>query len=97
MLPTLPVHRPVVAPRLVASLYCTITLTQIGLGLGVMSVGLLAFALDCLTQFTAPLLCCFGFLYGFEFFFFCFGWYMAEVFLLLPPHLFDLFLYWCFG
>ena len=46
---------PLVAPRSVASSYCTISVAQVGLGLDVMPVGLLGFCPCCLRQLTAPL------------------------------------------
>ena len=94
MLPTPQAHLPLVAPRSVASSYYTISVAQVGLGLDVMPVGLFGFCPCCLRQLTAPLSSLyFGFHYGFSGISFVFVWNTAKVFLLLPPHLFDLFLY----
>ena len=43
VLPTPQAHPPLVAPRSVPSSYCTVSVTQVGLGLDVMSVGLFGF------------------------------------------------------
>ena len=67
-------------------------MAQVGLGRDVMPDG------RCLRPITAPLSSLyFGFHYGFSGISFVLGWNTAEVFLLLPPHLFDLFLYLRFG
>ena len=98
MLPTPHAHPPLVAPRSVASSYCTVSVTQVGLGLDVMPVGLFGFCPWLFKAAYRPLsLLYFGFHYGFSRISFVFDWYMAKVFLLLPPHLFDLFLYLRFG
>ena len=73
-------------------------MTQVGLGLDVMPVGLFGFCPCCLRQLTAPLSSLyFGFLHGFSGISFVFDRNTAKVFLLLPPYLFDLFLYLRFG
>ena len=98
VLPTPQTHPPLVAPRSVASSYCTISLTQVGLGIDVMQVGLFGFCPWLFKAAYRPLsLLYFGFHYGFSGNSFVPGWNTAEVFLLLPPHLFDLFLYFRFG
>ena len=94
MLPTSQAHRPVVAPRSVPSSYCTISVAQVGLGLDVMSVGLFGF---CPWLFKAAYrpssLLYFGFHYEISGISFVFACNTPKVFLLLPPHIFDLFLY----
>ena len=92
MLPTSQAHPPVVAPRSVASSYCTTSVAQVGLGLDVMPVGSFVYG-----RLPPPCLCCTLVFYGFSGISFVRVWYTAKVFLLLSPHLFDLFLYLRFG
>ena len=73
-------------------------MTQVGLGLNVMPVGLFGFCPSLFKAAYRPFsLLYFGFHYGFSGISFVFVWNTAKVFLLLPPHLFDLFLYLRFG
>ena len=91
VLPTPQAHRPVVAPPSVPSSYCTTSVAETGLGLRVM-LGFPVFR-----KFSLPLTLLFWFPLRVLIFSFVILWHTAKVFLLLPPHLFDLFLYLRFG
>ena len=68
--------------------------SQVGLGLDVMPVGLFGFCPWLFKAAYRPLsLLYLVFIMGFQEFLLCFVWNTAKVFLSLPPHLFDLFLY----
>ena len=87
MLPTPQAHCPVVVPRSVLSSYCTSSVAETGFGLGVM-LGYPVFG-----KFSLPLSLLFWFPLRILIFSFIIVWHTAKGFLLLPPYLFDLFLY----
>ena len=86
VLPSPQAHPPLVAPRSVASSYCTVSVAQVGLGLDVMSVGLLGFCPWLFKAAYRPLsLLYLVFIMGFQEFLLClFGTRLRFSFCFLP-------------